>query len=487
MQSDGVSRRHFFYGALLAGAVPPRRFRQHPFAQTLGYKSPNEKLNIAAIGAGRQGRQRHRGLPGRKHRRHGRSRRQARRKNFQAFPKVPKYKDFRRMFDKERQRHRRRARVLPRPHARQRRDVGHGARQTRLLPEAADAHRLGGAATGAGGGEIQGRHPDGQPGLLAARRARVLPRSSGTATSATSHEVHAWTNRPDPYWPQGPDVVPEEKRRCRPLSIGKRGWPAADARPTARPTCRTTGAAFPISAAAPSAIWPATFWARPTWRCASARPPASNASSVEGKAKYTFPYRTALRFDFPARGAMPPVKVFWHDGLTAQPKIRRRAGWRIAGRQRHQRQPLHRRQGHGHHRLLRRAHAPGAGGKNEGLQAAAANAHAQPRILPGLGARPLPRLAPRLQGRRPRLLEFQRLRPVRAVDAAGRDRHARARASWNGTRRTCASPTTPRPTSSSAPNSTKAGSSRSPVGQAIAFRRLPTRRWPDEIPDATSP
>src|SRR5206468_3523923 len=42
---------------------------------------------------------------------------------------------------------------------------------------------------------------------------------------------------------------------------------------------------------------------------------------LEGKAKYTFPYRTAIRFDFPARGAMPPVKVFWYDRMEAVPKF----------------------------------------------------------------------------------------------------------------------------------------------------------------------
>jgi hypothetical protein len=34
-----------------------------------------------------------------------------------------------------------------------------------------------------------------------------------------------------------------------------------------------------------------------------------------GPGKYTFPQQTVLRFDFPARGSMPPVKVFWHDSL----------------------------------------------------------------------------------------------------------------------------------------------------------------------------
>src|SRR5688572_17819544 len=48
------SRRHFFYGTLLAGAVPSAGFGSTPSLKALGYKSPNEKLNLAAIGAGGQ-------------------------------------------------------------------------------------------------------------------------------------------------------------------------------------------------------------------------------------------------------------------------------------------------------------------------------------------------------------------------------------------------------------------------------------------------
>jgi hypothetical protein len=38
-----------------------------------------------------------------------------------------------------------------------------------------------------------------------------------------------------------------------------------------------------------------------------------------GKSAYTFPTQTVLRFDFPARGPMPPVKIFWYDSLTERP------------------------------------------------------------------------------------------------------------------------------------------------------------------------
>ena len=53
MAHDKISRRRFFfYGSLLAGAVPLRGYGSTPSLAALGYKSPNEKLNIASIGAG---------------------------------------------------------------------------------------------------------------------------------------------------------------------------------------------------------------------------------------------------------------------------------------------------------------------------------------------------------------------------------------------------------------------------------------------------
>lgn len=103
MTKDGFSRRYFFYGALLAGAVPAGGFGSTPVLTQLGYKSPNEKLNLAAIGAGGRGPidldaaaagfenvvaltdvDFARGVPG-----------------FTKWPKAKRYKDFRQMLDKQ--------------------------------------------------------------------------------------------------------------------------------------------------------------------------------------------------------------------------------------------------------------------------------------------------------------------------------------------------------------------------------------------------
>ena len=96
-----ISRRHFFFGTLLAGVVPRAGFGSVASLKALGYQSPNQKLNIAGIGAGGQAlgdlRQHSaenivaladvdwaRGAQG-----------------FEAFPKASKYKDFRQMLDRD--------------------------------------------------------------------------------------------------------------------------------------------------------------------------------------------------------------------------------------------------------------------------------------------------------------------------------------------------------------------------------------------------
>src|SRR6266566_2767400 len=102
MSSTGVSRRHFFFGSLLAGAVPSAGFGSVPSLRALGYKPFYDKLNIAAIGCGGQG---------------GVILNQAAQTenivalcdvdsvraadNFKKFDKQPKYEDFRVMLEKD--------------------------------------------------------------------------------------------------------------------------------------------------------------------------------------------------------------------------------------------------------------------------------------------------------------------------------------------------------------------------------------------------
>jgi hypothetical protein len=41
----------------------------------------------------------------------------------------------------------------------------------------------------------------------------------------------------------------------------------------------------------------------------------------EGKSQSTFPQKTVIRYDFPARGGMPALKLFWHGGCATQPEF----------------------------------------------------------------------------------------------------------------------------------------------------------------------
>ena len=50
-------------------------------------------------------------------------------------------------------------------------------------------------------------------------------------------------------------------------------------------------------------------------------PTSVECMKKEGASDFMFPKKSMIRFDFPARGNMPPVKVFWHDGMTETPEI----------------------------------------------------------------------------------------------------------------------------------------------------------------------
>ncbi len=96
-----LSRRHFMFGTLLAGAIPRGGFGSVVSLKALGYQSPNEKLNIAAIGAGGRAM----GVLG------GMTSENIvaladvdwvrAQQGFDAFPKATRYKDFRQMLDRE--------------------------------------------------------------------------------------------------------------------------------------------------------------------------------------------------------------------------------------------------------------------------------------------------------------------------------------------------------------------------------------------------
>jgi Oxidoreductase family, NAD-binding Rossmann fold len=201
MAENVFSRRHFFCGALLAGAVPTGGFGSTPSLQRLGYKSPNEKLNLAAIGAG--------GQPSEdlKLAQAGRENVVALadvdwargRESFERFPDAKRYKDFRQMLDK--QGNEIDAVVIGTPdhmhatcalacmqlgkHVYVEKPLTRTAWEARLLAQAAERYPV---ATQMGN---QGYSHD---------ATRVACEIVWAGEIGDVHEVHAWTGRPS--WPQ---------------------------------------------------------------------------------------------------------------------------------------------------------------------------------------------------------------------------------------------------------------------------------------------
>src|SRR4051794_39040805 len=101
MPASYLSRRYFFFGTLLSGAVPAAGFGSTPSLKQLGYKSPNEKLNIASIGAGGKAASDITGCSTENIVALADPDDTRAQRMFQKYESAPKYKDFRKMLDKE--------------------------------------------------------------------------------------------------------------------------------------------------------------------------------------------------------------------------------------------------------------------------------------------------------------------------------------------------------------------------------------------------
>ncbi len=319
MTQHGTSRRYFFFGTLLAGAVPVGGFSSVSSLKHLGYKSPNEKLNIAAIGAGGKGYSDILGCQTENIVAMADPDEKRAAKTFQQFPKVPKYKDFRQMLDKE---------------------GGNIDAVTVSTPD----HMHGTASMWA---MVRGKHVYCQKPLTrTVWEARELTRAAEKYKVATQMgnqgysnegarqcceivwagdignvtEVHAWTNRPLKYWPQGPDVVPKEAPI--PSTLDWDVWlGVAASRPYSPAYVPHNWRGFPDFGCGAIGDMACHILGTPNMALRLRRPLSVECVEQEGKSKYTFPQKSVIRFDFPARGAMPPVKLFWHDGMDRQPEF----------------------------------------------------------------------------------------------------------------------------------------------------------------------
>lgn len=303
----------------MAGTVPLGGFGSTPSLKALGYKSPNEKLNIASIGAGGQAESDIEAC--------------SRTENvvalcdvderraeqtFQRYSNLPKYKDFRVMLDKENKNIDAVIVTIPDfmhataatwamergKHVYVQKPLAHTIWECRMLAESAVKY---GVATQMGN---QGYSSEGT---------RQCAEMIWAGEIGDVTEVHAWTNRP--IWPQGlpdlpaPSPVPGtldwdlwlgiKKDRAysdKYLPLVWRGFYDFGCGALGDMACHILGA--------------------PNMALRLGSPTSVECLEQEGKSRYYYPEKAVIRFDFPARGPMPPVKVFWHSGpMMEQPDI----------------------------------------------------------------------------------------------------------------------------------------------------------------------
>src|ERR1039458_4191176 len=236
MATNGFSRRHFFQGALMTGAVPAGGFGSTPSLKAAGFRSPNEKLNIASIGAGGRAADDINGCAPTENIVAFADPDSARAAAmFKRFEKAAKYTDFRKMLDKEGKNID--AVIIATP------DFMHG--------------------TAAMWGMERGKHV----------KEEKVP------------DTLDWDS-----WIGIQDMRPYSSAY---LPFNWRGWKDFGTGPVGDELIHTLGA--------------------PNLALRLTAPTSVEVIKQEGKNPYSYAKSTVTRWEFPARGAMPPAKLYWYD------------------------------------------------------------------------------------------------------------------------------------------------------------------------------
>jgi len=308
--NDGLSRRYFFFGSLLAGAVPAAGFGSVPSLRALGYKPYYDKLNVAAIGCGGQGAVDLNDA--------------ARTENivalcdvdekraeasFQRFDKQPKYKDFRVMLDKEGKNidactigipdhmHATVAMACMQQgkHVYVEKPLTRTPWESRLLADAAVKYKV---ATQMGN---QGYSHE-------AIRVAAEMVWSGAIGDVT--EVHASAS-PGTH-PTGLTEPPKEE--AVPSNLNWDLWlGGASMRAYAAEYTPYNWRGFFDFGTGQIGNWGIHTMGPVNLAMQLGAPTSVELLSDEDRSKLTFPSRAVIRFEFPARGGMKPVSVYWHD------------------------------------------------------------------------------------------------------------------------------------------------------------------------------
>ena len=321
------TRRYFFFGSLLAGAVPSGGFGSSGSLPRLGYKSPNEKLNIASIGAGGRASSDINGCSSENIVALCDVDDKSAARTFGQYEKAVKYKDFRKMLDKEKDID---AVIVAIPdfmhataaiwamergkHVYCEKPLVRTVWEARQMMEVANKYKV---ATQMGN---QGYSNEGT---------RQVAEMIWSGEIGNVTEVHAWTDRP--MWPQGltkiPDPTPVAEgldwdlwlgsATPRPFTVGGEGYPNQYGN-FYQPFNWRGFYDFGCGALGDMACH---ILGAPNLALKLGAPTSVECIHKEGASDFMFPKKSILRFDFPARGNMPALKLFWHDGLTANPEI----------------------------------------------------------------------------------------------------------------------------------------------------------------------
>ena len=310
MSDNSISRRHFFFGTLLAGAIPAAGFGSVPSLKALGYQPFSSKLRVAAIGCGGQGA--------------GILDQAARTEtvvalcdvdearaagSFRKYSGVPRYKDFRVMLDKEGRNIDACTIAVPDfmhatvalwcmergKHVYVEKPLTRTPWEARLLRDAAvkykvatqmgnqgfshEAHRVAAEIVWSGEiGEVREVHVSTSPGTFPTGLQAPPPEAPIPATL----DWPLWLGGSAPR-PFSDAYVPYNWRGFLDFGTGQIGnW----ATHTAGPAHTALQLGVPI---------------------------AVECVRIEGKGDITIPHRGVVRLDFPARGGMPPVSVYYHE------------------------------------------------------------------------------------------------------------------------------------------------------------------------------
>ncbi len=303
-----LSRRLFLASsAMTLGACSTGRI---PSLVRMGYRSPNEKLNIAAIGAGGKGRS---------------DIRNCKSENivalcdvdwnraadsFDRYPNAKRYFDYRKMLEKEKSIDAVTVSTPDHTHAiaamtaiKMKRHV---FVQKPLTHDVFEARQLTAAAREYGVATQMGNQGHSGEGV------RILCEMIWSGVIGPVHTVHVWTNRPDD-WLQGyPDPLPPEPvpkdlnwdlwigtAPWRPYNSGYhpsdwRGWWDFGCGALGDMGCHIMD---PVN-----------------WALQLGPPESVECVSQVAKNNQTAPRSSTIRYNFPARNGMCPVTVYWYDG-----------------------------------------------------------------------------------------------------------------------------------------------------------------------------